>query len=138
MSGTPEVVLAFDFGLRRTGVALGNTLTGAARPLATIDAEAAARRFAAIAALLDEWRPGRLVVGLPLDADGADTEMTRRARRFGNQLKGRFGLPVEFEAESHTSAVAEHAMKPRRAADRASIDAAAAALILQAWLDRRP
>lgn len=133
-----DIVLGFDFGRARVGVALGNTLTRAARPLGTIAAEGTAERFAAIATYLEEWRPTRLVVGLPLDADGGDTPMTRQARRFAARLAGRFGLPVEFVDERHTSAVAEHAMKPRGPVDKAAIDAAAAALILQAWLDQTP
>ncbi|MBL8379698.1 MAG: Holliday junction resolvase RuvX [Burkholderiales bacterium] len=133
-----EIVLGFDFGRTRVGIALGNTLTRAARPLGTIAAAGTAERFAAIAAYLRQWHPDRLVVGLPLDADGGDTPMTPHARRFGARLMGRFGLPVEFVDERHTSAVAEHALKPRGPADKAAIDAAAAALILQAWLDRFP
>ena len=82
--------------------------------------------------LLAQWSPERLVVGLPLDDTGADTAMTRRARRFGNQLHGRFGLPVEFVDERYSSAVVEAGFGR---ADKARVDAAAAAVILQAWLD---
>jgi putative holliday junction resolvase len=133
-----DIVLGFDYGRARVGVAIGNTLTRAARPLGTIAAERTDERFAAIAAYLQEWCPARLVVGLPLDANGCDTPLTGAARRFAARLTGRFGLPVEFVDEGHTSAVAEHAMKPKGPADKAAIDAAAAALILQAWLDRTP
>lgn len=128
----PETVLAFDFGEKRIGVALGNTISGGARPLTTIDAGETSQRFAEIAALLAQWSPERLVVGLPLDDTGADTAMTRRARRFGNQLHGRFGLPVEFVDERYSSAVVEAGFGR---ADKARVDAAAAAVILQAWLD---
>ena len=134
---THQTLLAFDFGLQRTGVAVGNTLSGGARPLTTIVAEENVKRFAAVEALIAEWRPERLLVGLPLAPDGAETEMSKRARRFGNQLHGRFGLPVEFGDERYSSAVAEDAMKPSRA-DKHKIDAAAAAVILQAWLDQQP
>jgi putative Holliday junction resolvase len=133
-SGT-QTILGFDFGLTRTGVALGNTLTGGARPLLTIETPENAKRFEAIARLIAEWTPARLIVGLPLDGAGADTDISRRVRRFGNQLGGRFGLPVEFVDERHTSAVAEHALKAGRSG-KAAVDAAAAALILQAWLDQ--
>lgn len=133
---TYQTLLAFDFGLKRTGVAVGNTLSGGARPLTTIVAEENDKRFAAVAALLEEWKPETLLVGLPLAPDGAETEISKRARRFGNQLHGRFGLPVEFVDERYSSAVAEDALKPRRA-DKQKIDAAAAAIILQAWLDQQ-
>jgi len=132
-----QTLLAFDFGLKRTGVAVGNTVSGGARPLTTIVAEENDKRFAAVAALLEEWKPDTLLVGLPLAPDGAETEISKRARRFGNQLHGRFGLPVEFVDERYSSAVAEDGLKPRRA-DKEKIDAAAAAIILQAWLDQRP
>ena len=134
---THQTLLAFDFGLKRTGVAVGNTISGGARPLTTIVAEENDKRFAAVAALLEEWKPDTLLVGLPLAPDGAETEISKRARRFGNQLHGRFGLPVEFVDERYSSAVAEDGLKPRRA-DKEKIDAAAAAIILQAWLDQRP
>lgn len=129
-----QTLLGFDFGLKRIGVAIGNTVTGAARPLATLEAESNEARFAAISKWIEEWQPAALVVGKPLDTAGGATEMTARAERFGRQLAGRFGLPVKFADERYTSAVAEHALKPTQK-DKAKIDAAAAALILQAWLD---
>lgn len=131
-----QTLLAFDFGLKRTGVAVGNTVSGGARPLMTIVAEENDKRFAAVAALLEEWKPETLLVGLPLAPDGAETEISKRARRFGNQLHGRFGLPVEFVDERYSSAVAQDGLKTGRA-DKQKIDAAAAAIILQAWLDQR-
>jgi putative Holliday junction resolvase len=133
---TPQTLLAFDFGLKRTGVAVGNTVSGGARPLTTIVEEQNDKRFAAIEALIAEWRPERLLVGLPLALDGAETEISKRARRFGNQLHGRFGLPVEFADERFSSVLAEAALKPGRAG-KEQIDAAAAAVILQAWLDEQ-
>lgn len=129
-----QTLLAFDFGIRRIGVAIGNTVTWAARPLATLEKESNEARFAAIANWIDEWQPDRLVVGKPLNPEGRVTEMTARAERFGRQLAGRFGLPVEFADERYTSAIAESALKPGRE-NKITIDAAAAALILQAWLD---
>ena len=129
-------LLGFDFGLKRIGVAIGNTVSGSARPLATLESESNDARFSAIAAWIDEWQPNALVVGKPVDIDGRATDMTARAERFGRQLEGRFGLPVKFADERFTSAVAEAALKPNRK-NKAKIDAAAAALILQAWLDQR-
>ena len=118
--------LAFDFGTRRVGVASGNTLLGLAQPLRTIAAEGEAR-FAAIAALLREWQPDALVVGVPLHPDGAPHEQTRRARRFANQLRGRFGLAVHEVDERYTTTEA-------LAAGASDADAAAAALILEQHL----
>ena len=136
MSAPAQTILAFDFGLKRTGVALGNTLTGGARPLLTIETAENARRFERIAAIVAEWKPDLLVVGLPFNEAGGDTPMARRARRFGHQLGGRFGLPVKFVSERYSSAVVEDAIRPGKA-DKAAVDSAAAAVILQAWLDQR-
>ena len=133
-ASSPQILLAFDFGVMRIGVALGNTLTAIARPLTTIHAESNDARFAAISALITEWHPDTLIVGRPLDTASAVTEMTARAERFGRQLQGRFGLPVKFVDERYSSAVAEDTLKVGRA-DKHRIDAAAAAIILQAWLD---
>ena len=125
---TEQVVLGFDFGTRRIGVALGNSITRRARPLRVIAASPEAARWNAIAAVLEEWHPTRIVVGLPRHPDGAQHEMTRRAQRFGNQLHGRYGLPVAFVDERYSSAVLEGA---------GSNDAGAAAVILQQWLDEQ-
>ena len=131
----PRTLLGFDFGLKRVGVAVGNSITAGARPLATIEAADNATRFSAIERLIHEWAPALLVVGLPLGTGGDETDLTRRAKRFGNQLHGRFRLPVEFVDERYTSVIAESAIKAGRQG-KAAVDAAAAALILQAWLDQ--
>jgi putative Holliday junction resolvase len=136
-------VLAFDFGTRRIGVAVGNTVTRHAHPLTTIAAEANAERFAAIAALVREWQPARLVVGLPVHADGTEHDMTARARRFARQLEGRLGLPVVLVDERWTSAEARTRLREvdaDRRDRREARDQVAAQLILQAHLDddRRP
>lgn len=121
-----DVALAFDFGTRRTGVAIGNTLTRSARPLSTIDAVERDARWAAIAALVQEWQPATLVVGIPRHTDGTAHEMTARCERFARQLEGRFGLPVVRVDERYSSSVSEEAD---------DVDAAAAAVILQQWLE---
>ena len=131
-----QTILAFDFGLKRTGVAVGNTLTGGARPLTTIETAENTTRFARIEELLVEWQPDFLVVGVPFDQNGGETPMMRRARRFGQQLGGRYGLPVKFVDERYSSAVVEDAMRPGKD-DKPAVDAAAAAVILQAWLDQQ-
>ena len=131
-------MLAFDFGTRRTGVAIGNTLIRIARPLITIAAEANATRFAAIASLIGEWQPNLLIVGRPVHADGAPHEMTARAERFARQLEGRFGLPVTRVDERFTSVGADAALAAAgvRGSDRKGArDRVAAQLILQSWFD---
>lgn len=124
-------VLGFDFGRKRIGVAVGNSLTRTASPLATLRGEPTAARFAAIAALLREWQPDALIVGLPLHPDGAANEMTGAAQRFARQLQGRFGLPVTLVDERYTSAVAEDA-------GARDVDAAAACLIVEQYLNQTP
>ena len=96
-------LLAFDFGLRRIGIAVGDWETHLAHPLEVIDAEDNDTRFGRIALLINEWKPCALVVGLPLSMDGEAHEMTRRAQRFAKQLTGRFSLPVSLVDERLTS-----------------------------------
>ena len=91
----PQTIIAFDFGLRRIGIAVGNTLTASAEPLDVIDDESNDVRFRRITALVDQWRPDRLVVGRPVHPDGTPHEMTARSERFARQLHGRLGLPVD-------------------------------------------
>ena len=107
-SGT---ALAFDFGEKFTGVAVGEPSVGMAHPLALITAESNAARMDAIAALIAEWTPGVLVVGLPLSMGGAEHEMTQRCRRFARQLEARFRLPVILVDERLSSAAAEEALR---------------------------
>jgi putative Holliday junction resolvase len=123
---TDRVVLGFDFGARRIGVAIGNSVTREARPLTTVNAAKVAARWDAVAALLAEWEPAQLVVGIPRHPDGTPHEMTARCERFARQLEGRFRRPVARVDERYTSAVSARAV---------DVDAAAAALILQQWFD---
>ncbi len=122
----PLSFLAFDFGVRRVGVATGNSLTRTATPLTTVAVEGDAR-IAAIAALIAEWRPAALVVGVPRHPDGAPHVNTERARRFGRQLHARFGLPVHEVDERYTTTDA-------RRAGAVDLDAAAAAILLEQHL----
>ncbi|MDB5851169.1 MAG: Holliday junction resolvase RuvX [Rhodoferax sp.] len=122
--------LAFDFGTKRTGVATGNRLTRSATGKNTIQAEGDAR-FVPITALVREWQPDALVVGVPYHPDGAPHDNTRRAQRFARQLRGRFGLPV-FEVDerySTTEAIASGAK---------DADAASACIILEQFLRSLP
>lgn len=123
-----EIVFGFDFGIKRIGIAMGNTLTGQAQALAVVKAIDNAARFQQIGDLIAQWNPTRLVVGEPLHPDGAEHEMTLRCRRFANQLHGRFNLPVTLVDERYSSAVI-----PAKRGE--IIDAKAAAIILQQYFD---
>jgi len=123
---SPRSFLAFDFGLKRVGVAAGNSLTRQATPLRTIAAEGD-ERFAAIARLIAEWQPDALVVGVPVHPDGTPHDNTRRAQRFARQLHGRFRLPVHEVDERYSTTEAA-------AAGARDLDAASAAIILEQYL----
>ncbi|MFA5081308.1 MAG: Holliday junction resolvase RuvX [Hydrogenophilaceae bacterium] len=127
-------VLAFDFGEKRIGVAVGEWETQSAHPLETIAGEANAVRFARIAELIGEWRPVELVVGLPMSLDGEEHELSRRCRRFANQLNGRFGLPVRLVDERLTSVAAESRLREAGVSvrnNKTAVDSLAAQEILQ-------
>lgn len=121
-----QTFLALDYGLKRTGVAVGNRLLKTATPQGTIAAEGDAR-FAKIAERLKEWQPDALVVGVPTHPDGGEHENTLRARKFARQLRGRFGLAV-YEVDERYSTTEAHAQGAKDA------DAAAAAIILEQFL----
>ncbi len=106
-----DTVLAFDFGEKFTGVAVGVASIGMAHPLGLICAQSNAARMDEIAALLGEWKPNALVVGLPLSMDGAEHELTRRCRRFARQLEARFMLPVRLVDERLSSAAAQEVLR---------------------------
>lgn len=129
MSGDAiDTILAFDFGLKRIGVAIGNSMICQAKPLSVITETANEPKFAAISSLIKEWGASRIVVGLPSHPDGTEHEMSARCRRFANQVHGRFNLPVELVDERYSSAVI--------AARRGEvIDDRAAAIILQQYFD---
>jgi putative Holliday junction resolvase len=134
LSGT---LLGFDFGEKRVGVAVGETETRLAHPIETIAAEANEARFAAIGKLVAEWRPAGFVVGLPRHANGAEHEIARLASRFARRISERFGLPVAFVDETLSSAEALSRLREggARARREADVDAQAAAVILQSYLD---
>jgi len=129
-AGRPQSFLAFDFGLKRTGVATGNSLLRQASALTTVAAEGDAR-FERIARLIAEWQPDALVVGVPYHPDGASHENTRRAQRFARQLHGRFRLPV-YEVDERYSTTEALADGARDA------DAASACIILEQFLRSLP
>ena len=133
----PEVkneltVMAFDYGTRRIGIAVGNTMTRIGQPIQIISESSDDARFKVIEGLLKEWQPDRLVVGLPCHPDGTVHEMTAKAKRFGNQLLGRFHLPVDWVDERYTSAVLEGDAKMRD-----NLDAQSAALILEQYFHEK-
>lgn len=131
-------LLAFDFGTRRIGIAQGSSLLQHARPLTTIDDEKTDTRFAKIAALLAEWQPVALVVGLPCHDDGTPHELTALCRRFANRLKGRFNLPVILLDERFTSTAASEQLTQAGVygkKQKALIDQYAAQQLLQAYFD---
>jgi putative holliday junction resolvase len=135
-SGT---VLAFDFGERRIGVAVGELQLGVAHPLETIDAHANDVRFARIEALVNEWQPALLLVGLPLALDGSEHAMTALARRFALRLQGRYGITTRLVDERLTSVEAERQARDLgldvRAA-RSKVDQLAAKLILESYFSQ--
>ncbi len=119
-----QTILAFDFGEKRIGVAVGNTITKTAEALKIIQEKNQDEKFKAIEALIQAWQPQLLVVGLPTHPDGAEHEMTLKAKRFGNQLHGRFQKEVVWVDERYTSVSVQDGN-----------DALAAQLILQQYLD---
>ncbi len=124
----PAVLMGFDFGTRLIGVAVGNTVTGTASALCSVPAVGRQQRFDAIARLLGQWNPAQLVVGLPLSRDeAAEQPRSLQARRFANQLHGRFGLPVALVDERYTSRAAQDS-------GARDIDAESARLILEQYL----
>lgn len=140
MSKPPLTLLGFDYGTRRIGVALGQTLTNSARPLLTLESNNNKPDWDGITKIISDWQPQIVIVGLPLHMDGTEQEMTQKARRFGNQLKGRYNLSVEFADERLTSDEAEHLIqqntKHSTKKDKKQIDAVAAQLILQSWMSQ--
>jgi putative holliday junction resolvase len=139
-----RTVLAFDFGLQRIGVAVGEPEVGSAHPLPTLVAATQPGRLTAIERLVKEWKPGLLVVGRPLGEDGAPHEMTRRAERFARQLNGRFRIPVALVDERYSSVEVESRMRSaygaRKTADLArgkALDSQAAQLLLEQFFDDR-
>ncbi|WP_455283551.1 Holliday junction resolvase RuvX [Cupriavidus necator] len=126
-------VLAFDYGEKKIGVALGNFITREARALTILPNITVEGRFEAVGELIREWSPVQLIVGMPVNPEGDEQPMMRLARRFGNQLNGRFNLPVEWVDERYSSRAASMA-----GARRGELDAEAARIILQQYFDQFP
>ncbi len=133
-------VLAFDFGKKRIGVAIGNNMLSIARPLVTIASEVTERRFVTIAQLIEVWQPVLLVVGLPMHSDGTVHELTHLSQRFARRLAGRFNIKVILKDERYTSQTASAALRESGIAGRKQktvLDQVAAQQILQSFFDEQ-
>lgn len=137
MSSPAVRVMAFDWGLKRIGVAVGNTLLSTCEPLCVLKARDGVPKWEAIAELFEEWQPELLIVGDPLNMDESMQETTRRARRFSRQLEGRFNLPVALIDERLTSREARIQLEEQGLGYHGAVDAHAAQLILQTWLSEQ-
>ncbi len=135
-----KTVIGFDYGLKYIGVAVGQQLTNTASPLTVIKARDGIPNWDEIKKLLDQWQPQLIVVGLPLNMDGTEQEMTAAAKRFGNRLNGRFHIPVQWQDErlSTYEALEQLGIRDKMHANkREDVDRISAQLILQSWLNQQ-
>lgn len=141
LSKTPRTFLGFDFGTKRIGIAIGQEVTGTVNPLTTIHAKNNKPDWDAISKIISEWQPDLLVIGLPLHMDGTEQPMTQAARRFSNQLNGRYQIPIELMDERLSSNEAESILNEQSGSsvfqDKAQIDMISAQLILQSWMSQQ-
>jgi putative Holliday junction resolvase len=132
--------LGFDFGMKSIGIAVGQSVSGTANELKPIKAQNGAPNWEALKRIIDEWQPDILVVGLPLNMDGTESELCKPVRRFGNRLHGRFGIETVYSDERLTTreAKAEASLRGRRGSYRDNpVDAIAARLILETWFSQQ-
>ena len=127
--------LGFDFGQQRIGIAVGQQVTGTATAICTVQSRDGKPDWDTISGLINEWQPDTLVVGLPLHADGLDSEISLAARKFARQLEGRYRLPVYTMNEYLSSQAAMELQEQDRQAGKTGVDAIAARIILQNWLE---
>ncbi|WP_029684335.1 Holliday junction resolvase RuvX [Tatumella saanichensis] len=133
-----KTLLGFDFGTKSIGVAVGQQLTGTARPLKALKAQDGVPDWALIEKLLKEWQPDLVVVGLPLNMDGTEQPLTARARKFANRLHGRFGVAVELQDERLSTVEARAGLFEQggyRALSKGNVDSGSAVIILESWFD---
>lgn len=138
MASGARTLLGFDYGTKHLGIAVGGTTTGTAQPLDTVAVRHGLPEWPPVDRIIKEWQPGALVVGLPLNMDGTENDMTRAARKFGQRLHARYNLPVHMVDERLTSVDAKNALVEARVPwkhRRARVDKLAAQNILQAYLD---
>lgn len=136
MSGT---LLAFDFGTKSIGVAIGQRITGTARALTALKAQDGTPNWGAIEKLLKEWQPEAVIVGLPLNMDGTEQPLTARARNFANKIHGRFGVQITLHDERLSTVEARAGLFERggfRALNKGSVDSASAVIILESWFEQ--
>lgn len=134
-------IMAFDFGTRSIGVAIGQRVTSTALPLTAFKARDGVPDWQQIEKLLNEWRPDTVVVGLPLNMDGSEQPLTARARKFANRLHGRFGVQVVLHDERLSTVEARAGLFARggyRALEKGNVDAGSAVIILESWLEQFP
>ena len=144
MRAQPKIFLGFDYGTKRIGIAVGQVLTASARPLTTLRTVRDRPDWDAIERLIETWKPDALVVGVPLNMDGSEQDMTRAARRFGARLQGRYGLPVHYADERLSTREAHnrlieggHKLRNGRTFARHPVDAVAAQIVLQAYINEQ-
>ena len=131
----PRTLMGFDFGTRKIGLAVGQSITGSASPLQALPCRDGVPDWQQVAALLAEWQPDLLVVGLPLNMDDMESELSRRARRFAGRLKGRFGTPVMLVDERLSTREARDRMGDRwRGGPDSRVDSMAAVVLIEAYL----
>ncbi|CAX56762.1 Putative Holliday junction resolvase [Erwinia pyrifoliae Ep1/96] len=133
-----QTLMAFDFGTKSIGVAIGQQLTGTARPMNALKAQDGIPDWNRIEALLKEWQPDRVVVGLPLNMDGSEQPLTVRARKFANRLHGRFGVQVDLHDERLSTVEARAELFERggfRALSKGNVDSLSAVIILESWFE---
>jgi putative holliday junction resolvase len=136
-----KTLLAFDYGTKNIGVATGQTITFSANSLAPLKARDGVPDWAQIEKIIQEWKPDLILVGLPLNMDDSESELSARARKFANRIHGRFGAKVEMVDERLTSFEAKGEVMRRggsRDYKHNPVDSIAARLILEAWLERNP
>lgn len=134
-----RTIIGFDFGKKYIGVAVGQEITGSASPLGSIKANDGIPHWESLASYLTEWQPDLIVVGLPLNMDGSEQQLTKDARKFGNRIAGRFGLKVEFQDERLTTADAKEQLFSRggyKNLKKDNIDAESARLIIESFFEQ--
>jgi len=134
----PNTLLGFDFGTKSIGVATGQMITATAQPIAAIKANDGIPNWETVEAVIKEWKPDLIIVGLPLNMDGTEQPITQRAKKFGNRLTGRFGVKVAFQDERLTTASAKEFIFERggfKALEKGKVDSVSAALILESWME---
>ncbi|WP_265556838.1 Holliday junction resolvase RuvX [Serratia grimesii] len=137
---TNRTIIAFDFGTKSIGAAIGQELIGSARALAAFKAQEGKPDWQKIEKLLKEWQPDLVVVGLPLNMDGTEQLVTEQARKFANRLHGRFGVQIALHDERLSTVEARANLFDRggfRALDKGSVDSASAVVILESWFERQ-